>query len=79
MCTTKGYYHPSRNVFISDDVNDATRFLRFCEDKVLFIVDDNVKKIKKEDYFILDGTQYEIVDLGNVEGIVYDTFLKRKE
>ena len=28
VCTTKGYYHPSRNVFISDDINDATRFFR---------------------------------------------------
>jgi hypothetical protein len=79
VCKTKGYYHPSRNVFIRDDVNDAGRFLKFCEDKVLFIVDDDVRKIEKGDYFTLDGTQYEILDLGNIEDIIYDTFLKRKE
>jgi hypothetical protein len=43
------------------------------------IVDDEVKKIEEHDYFKLDDVMYEIIDKGNIQDIVWDTYLRRKE
>ena len=82
VSTVKGYYHKgsgSGESFITNLSNDAANLNKDYKDKLLLIVDDEVKKIKEHDYFKLDDAMYEIIDKGNIEDIVWDTYLKRKE
>ncbi|AND84269.1 hypothetical protein GTH52_07080 [Clostridium tyrobutyricum] len=78
VCTVKGYYHKG-GTYITNFINDGANLNRNYEDRLLFILDDEVKKIKEHDYFKLDDVIYEIIDKGNIEDIVWDTYLKRKE
>lgn len=78
VCTVKGYYHKG-GTYINNVAKDGTSLNKNYEDRVLLIVDDEVKKIKEHDFFKFDDITYEIIDKGNIEDIVWDTFLKRKE
>ncbi|WP_368488387.1 hypothetical protein [Clostridium sp. BJN0013] len=76
----KGYYHTgSTSINIVNNSTEAANLNRNYQDRFLFIVDDEVKKIKEHDYFKLDYVTYEIIDKGNIEDIVWDSYLKRKE
>lgn len=76
----KGYYHVgSTSINIVNNSTEAANLNRNYQDRFLLIVDDEVKKIKEHDYFKLDDIMYEIIDEGNIEDIVWDTYLKRKE
>lgn len=46
-------------------------------DKLLISYNDANSKIQKDDYFILDGTKYEIVDTGNIQNLVFDMILNK--
>lgn len=80
VCTVKGYYHTGgTSINVVNGSTDAANFNRNYQDRLLLIVDDEVNKIKEHDYFKLDGGMYEIIDKGNIEDIVWDTYLKRME
>ena len=80
VCKIKGYYHTgSTSTNIVNNSTEAANLNRNYQDRLLLIVDDEIKKIKEHDYFKLDDVMYEIVDKGNIEDIVWDTYLKRKE
>jgi hypothetical protein len=80
VCTVKGYYHTgSTSINIVNYNSDAANLNRNYQDRLLLIVDDEVNKIKEHDYFKLGDVMYEIIDEGNIEDIVWDTYLKRKE
>lgn len=80
VCKVKGYYHKgSTSINIINASIDASNLNKNYQDRFLVIVDENTKKINEHDYFILDNVKYEIVDKGNVEDIVYDSYLKRVE
>ncbi|MFL0197277.1 hypothetical protein ACJDU8_17180 [Clostridium sp. WILCCON 0269] len=80
VCTTNGYYHVgSTSVNIVNYSTEAANLDKNYQDRLLLIVDDEVKKIKEHDYFQLDDVKYEIINKGNVEDVVWDTYLKRKE
>ena len=80
VCTVQGYYHEgSTSVNVVNYNSDAANLNKNYQDRLLLIVDDEVNKIKEHDYFKLDGVMYEIIDKGNIEDIVWDTYLKRKE
>lgn len=76
VCKVSGYYHTSTS-FIQNINSDAANLNKTYQDKMLFIVNDDVKKIKEHDYFTLNNIKYEIVDMGNIQDIVYDTSLKK--
>ncbi|PJI07046.1 MULTISPECIES: hypothetical protein [Clostridium] len=78
VCTVNGYYHTGTS-YISGFINDSSSLKRSCEDRLLLIVNDDVKKIKEHDRFILDEVMYEIIDKGNISDIVWDTYLNRME
>lgn len=78
VCTVKGYYHKG-GTYINSLTQDGSNLNRNYEDRLLFIVDDEVTKIKEHDYFKVNDVMYEIIDKGNIEDIVWDTYLKRKE
>lgn len=80
VCNIKGYYHiGSTSVNIVNNSTEAANLNRNYQDKFLMIVDDEVKKIEEHDYFKLDDVMYEIIDKGNIQDIVWDTYLRRKE
>ncbi|OAA93008.1 hypothetical protein [Clostridium coskatii] len=80
VCTVKGYYHTgSTSINLVNDSSDAANLNRNYQDRFLLIVDDEVNKIEEHDYFKLDAVMYEIIDKGNIEDIVWDTYLKRME
>ncbi|ADK16176.1 hypothetical protein [Clostridium ljungdahlii] len=80
VCTVKGYYHTGgTSINVVNDSSDAANLNKNYQDMFLLIVDDEVKKIKEYDYFKLDDVMYEIIDKGNIEDIVWDTYLKRME
>lgn len=76
VCTIKGYYHREESKVESDSVESAT-INKLYNDKFLVVYDDTSIKINKDDYFMLDSTQYKIIDLGNVENIIFDMYLSR--
>jgi hypothetical protein len=80
VCTVQGYYHEGgTSINVVNYNSDAANLNKNYQDRLLLIVDDEVNKIKEHDYFKLDGVMYEIIDKGNIEDIVWDTYLKRKE
>ena len=80
VCTVKGYYHTGgTSINVVNGSSDAANLNKNYQDRFLLIVDDEVKKIKEHDYFKLDDVMYEIIDKGNIEDIVWDTYLKRME
>lgn len=80
VCTVKGYYHTGgTSINVVNGSSDAANLNKNYQDRFLLIVDDEVKKIKEHDYFKLDDVMYEIIDRGNIEDIVWDTYLKRME
>lgn len=80
VCTMKGYYHQgSTSINIVNDSTEASNMNKNYQDRFLMVVDDESKKIEEHDYFNLNGIKYEIVDKGNIEDIIYDSYLKRLE
>lgn len=80
VCTAKGYYHTGgTSINVVNYNSDAANLNKNYQDRFLIIVDDEVKKIKEHDYFKLDDVTYEIIDKGNIEDIVYDSYVKRME
>lgn len=80
VCKVKGYYHRGSNsINIVNGITDAANLNRNYQDRFLIIVDESTNQISEHDYFILDNVKYEIVDKGNVEDIIYDSYLKRME
>ena len=78
VCTMKGYYHQGSTSIVNDST-EASNMNKNYQDRFLMIVDDESKKIEEHDYFDLTGIKYEIVDKGNIEDIIYDSYLKRLE
>lgn len=76
VCTVKGYYHRS-DLKVTIQSADGGSINGGYEDKLLLTNSEESRKIMRDDYFILDGITYQIIDLGNVEDIVYDMSLKR--
>jgi hypothetical protein len=76
VCAIKAYYHRN-NLKITLQSNESASLNRGYEDRLLVTVNDESKKIMKDDYFILDSVKYKIIDLGNVEDIVFDMSLER--
>ncbi|WP_123053146.1 hypothetical protein [Clostridium sp. JN-1] len=80
VCKVKGYYHAGgTSINVVNYSIDAANLNRNYQDRFLIVVDDEVRKIKEHDYFDLSGIKYEIVDKGNIEDIIYDSYLKRLE
>lgn len=76
VCTIKGYYHKN-NLKLTLSFGEAATVNHGNEDKLLVVVNDESKKIQKDDYFILDNVKYKIIELGNVEDIIFDMSLER--
>ena len=76
VCTIKGYYYKN-NLKLTLAFGEAATINHGNEDKLLVVVNDESKKIKKDDYFILDNVKYKIIELGNVEDIIFDMSLER--
>jgi len=76
VCTIKSYYYKS-NLKLTLKNGDAATVNRGHEDKLLVTFNDESKKIKQDDYFILNDIKYKIIDLGNVEDIIFDMSLER--
>ena len=76
VCTIKAYYHKN-NLKLTLDNGDAATVNRGNEDKLLVTFGDESKKIKQDDYFTLNDVKYKIIDLGNVEDIIFDMSLER--
>lgn len=76
VCTIKGYYHREEARVEMESVEAAT-INKLYNNKLLVICDDTSKSIQQDDYFILDNVNYQIIDLGNIEDIVFDMYLTR--
>lgn len=77
VCKIKGYYHRN-NLKLYTTTSDGATLTSGYEERLLVIINDESKKIKQDDYFTLDNVKYKIIDLGDVEGIVFDMSLERK-
>lgn len=76
VCTIKCYYYKN-NLKLTLSFGEAATVNDGNEDKLLVVVNDESKKIKKDDYLTLDSVKYKIIDLGNVEDIIFDMSLDR--
>ncbi|ENK1243027.1 hypothetical protein P9J83_16750 [Clostridium sporogenes] len=76
ICTIRGYYYKNNSNIIATSM-EGLEINNLYNDKLLVIYNDISSKIKKDDYFILDGTKYEIVDTGNIQNIIFDMILNR--
>ncbi|MCC5424020.1 hypothetical protein [Clostridium botulinum] len=76
VCTIKGYYYRNNSNIITTSM-EGLEFNNLYNDKLLITYNDVSSKIQKDDYFILDGTKYEIVDTGNIQNLVFDMILNR--
>lgn len=76
VCTIKGYYYKN-NLKLTLSFGDAATVNHGNEDKLLVTFNDESKKIKKDDYFTFDNVKYKIIELGNVEDIIFDMSLER--
>lgn len=76
VCTIKCYYYKN-NLKLTLAFSEAATINHGNEDKLLVVVNDESKKIQKDDYFILDNVKYKIIELGNVEDIIFDMSLER--
>lgn len=74
VCTIKAYYYKD-NIRIMLQSDEPTSLNTGYEDKLLVMNNDESKKIKRYDYFTLDDVKYKIIELGNVENIVFDMSL----
>jgi len=76
VCTIKGYYYRDESKMILNSREAATLNSKYY-DKLLISYSNESKKIKQDDYFILDNIKYRIIDTGNIEDIVFDMWLSR--
>jgi hypothetical protein len=76
VCTIKAYYYKN-NLKVTFINGDAATVNQGNEDKLLVTNNDESKKIKQDDHFILDNVKFKIIDLGDVQGIVFDMSLER--
>ncbi|MBM7869303.1 hypothetical protein JOC70_000772 [Clostridium pascui] len=76
VCTIQAYYYRN-DIKITIQSFEGASLNRGYEDKLLVSNSDESRKIRKDDYFILDGVKYKILDLGNVENIIFNMTLER--
>lgn len=76
VCTIQAYYY-RKQLKITTISTDSATTNRGYEDKLLVIINDESKKIQTDDYFTLDGQKFKIIELGNVEDIIFDMFIER--
>jgi hypothetical protein len=76
VCTLKGYYHKS-NLKLNITSEESATTNRGYSDKFLAICDTESNKILEDDYFKLNGVSYKIIELGNIEDIIFDMSLSR--
>ncbi|MCB2300392.1 hypothetical protein [Clostridium tagluense] len=76
VCTVKGFYYREKTRINIGTTEGATLNSNYSE-RMLVIYNEQSKKIKQDDYFMLDETVYKIIDTGNAENIIYDMHLDR--
>ncbi|EES51015.1 hypothetical protein NE172_02075 [Clostridium botulinum] len=76
VCTIKAYYYKN-SLKLTLQSGEASSLTSGYLDKLLVTNNDESKKIKQDDYFTLDGVKYKIIELGNVQDIVFDMSLER--
>ncbi|PRR77690.1 hypothetical protein CLLI_22540 [Clostridium liquoris] len=76
VTTINGYYYREKSK-INISPGAAATVTANCYDKLLIAYSEESKKIKKDDYFILDGAEFRIIDPNNIENIVLDMYLDR--
>ncbi|NFR85395.1 MULTISPECIES: hypothetical protein [unclassified Clostridium] len=76
VCTIKAYYYRN-NIKTILQSSEAASLNTGYEDKLLVTNNDENIKIQKDDYFTLDSVKYKIIELGNVQNIVFDMSLER--
>lgn len=76
VCTVKGYYYKKESKIVLHSKDAATINSQYY-DKLLISYDEESKKIKQDDYFILDDIKFKIINTGNIENIVFDMILNR--
>lgn len=69
------YYRKENKINISSDTGAAVN--ANYSDKLLVTFNEESKKIKQDDYFVLNNIKFRIVDPNNVENIVLDMYLDR--
>ena len=76
VTTIKAYYYKEKSkINISPDTGATVNTNHY--DKLLVTYNEESKKIKKDDYFVLENIKFRIIDTGNVENIVFDMYLNR--
>ena len=73
-----GQYYKGRNSFITLNLSDSGSVKSKQQEKFMAIIDDNSLLVQEGDFFVLSGTRYKIVDLGNTLNVYFDFSLERK-
>lgn len=78
VCEIKGFWHDGNNM-ISQITTDGGKIKREKQYYLMVVYNQISSMIQEGDYFILDGTKYSILDLGNCNNlnIYLDLLLKR--
>ena len=76
VCKIKAFYYRKDNKVITK-IFPAATVNELYNDKLLVNFNEESSKIIKDDFFILDGVRYRIIDTNNTENIVYDMYLER--
>ena len=76
IATIKGLYY-KKEVRINISTTEGANINVGYNERLLVTYNEESIKINQDDYFILDGTKYKIIDTGNAENIVYDMHLDR--
>lgn len=71
----KGYYHTGSSSLNLSITEGASKILN-AEEKLLVVYNEDSLKIKKNDCLELYGRKYQIIDMGNVENIIFDMTIK---
>ncbi|MCD3254382.1 hypothetical protein [Clostridium botulinum] len=72
----EGYYSKGKNLISINYTENASTNKNYNE-IFSIIINENSKKIKRLDFFILNNVQYNIVDIENVSNIYFDLTLER--
>ena len=73
-----GQYYKGRNSFITLNLSDSGSVKSKQQEKFMAIIDENSLLVQEGDFFVLGGTRYKIVDLGNTLNVYFDFSLERK-
>lgn len=76
VCKVKAFYY-KKDTKINYGINNAGTVNQHYNDKLLVVFSEESKKIRKDDFFILNDIKFKIIDTGNVEDIVFDMYLER--